>query len=139
MADNITRADGKTVATDEIGGVHFQRAKLAFGVDGTSTDVSAANPVPINDRTPTFSAPLNQTAVSVTLVSTFLMGANANRRLFELVNTSSTSSVWVAFGATAVANTGIFLLPGATYYQAYSGAANAIAVGGTVVLALVEW
>ena len=50
MADNVgyTPGAGATVAADEIGGVLFQRVKLTHGADGTATDASAANPLPIN-------------------------------------------------------------------------------------------
>lgn len=49
MADNLayTPGSGATVATDDIGGAHYQRIKLASGADGTATDVSAAAPLPI--------------------------------------------------------------------------------------------
>lgn len=49
MTENIlvTPGSGATVATDEIGGVHFQRVKATFGVDGVATDVSADNPLPV--------------------------------------------------------------------------------------------
>lgn len=51
MADNInvTPGTGKTVAADEVGGVLYQRVKLAAGVDGAATDVSAAAPLPVED------------------------------------------------------------------------------------------
>lgn len=41
MADNITLnsgSGGSVVASDDIGGVHFQRVKLALGADGTASD-----------------------------------------------------------------------------------------------------
>lgn len=43
MADNIdvTPGTGKTIAADDIGGVLFQRVKLALGADGTGVDASA--------------------------------------------------------------------------------------------------
>jgi hypothetical protein len=43
MADNvaITAGSGTTVATDDIGGVHFPRAKLSLGPDGTANDAVA--------------------------------------------------------------------------------------------------
>lgn len=43
MADNIavTPGSGATVAADDIGGVLFQRVKLALGADGTGVDASA--------------------------------------------------------------------------------------------------
>lgn len=52
MADNLTAlANTGTgtdiLATDEIGGVHYPRGKMVFGVDGVATDVSAASPLPV--------------------------------------------------------------------------------------------
>lgn len=49
MADNIsvTAGSGTSLASDEIGGVHFQRVKVTFGPDGTATDVSAIDPLPV--------------------------------------------------------------------------------------------
>ena len=49
MADNVgyTPGSGATVAADEIGGVLYQRLKPVFGEDGTATDVSATNPMPV--------------------------------------------------------------------------------------------
>ena len=49
MADNvaITPGSGTDVATDEIGGKHYQRIKLAVGDDGTGVDVSHAEPLPV--------------------------------------------------------------------------------------------
>jgi hypothetical protein len=49
MADNVgyTPGTGATVAADEIGGVLYQRVKPVHGADGTATDTSATNPLPI--------------------------------------------------------------------------------------------
>jgi hypothetical protein len=49
MADNVgyTPGSGATVAADEIGGVLYQRVKPTFGADGTATDVSSDNPMPM--------------------------------------------------------------------------------------------
>lgn len=52
MADNLTAlANTGTgtdiLATDEIGGVHYPRAKMGFGADGDFADVSAGNPLPV--------------------------------------------------------------------------------------------
>jgi hypothetical protein len=59
MADNVsTVADANAtlpastaIATDDVGGVHYQRIKLDIGADGASTPVTAAAPLPV-----TFSA-----------------------------------------------------------------------------------
>ncbi len=47
MADNvaITAGSGTSVATDDIGGVQFQRTKLALGPDGTHTADAAGRAV----------------------------------------------------------------------------------------------
>jgi hypothetical protein len=49
MADNIgyTPGSGATIAADEIAGVLHQRIKIGIGGDGTATDVSEANPMPV--------------------------------------------------------------------------------------------
>ena len=50
MADNTTLnvgTGGDVIATDDIGGVKYQRVKVNFGADGASADVSDANPLPI--------------------------------------------------------------------------------------------
>jgi len=49
MADNTTLntgAGGDVIATDDIGGVKYQRVKVTFGVDGAAADVTAAVPLP---------------------------------------------------------------------------------------------
>ena len=47
MADNvpITAGVGTSIATDDVGGVQFQRVKLAQGADGVAVDVTAAAPL----------------------------------------------------------------------------------------------
>lgn len=50
MADNvaITPGSGATAAADDIGGVLFQRVKVAVGADGVNDgDVSSVNPMPV--------------------------------------------------------------------------------------------
>ena len=50
MSDNTTldvMSGGDTIATDDIGGVKYQRMKVAFGVDGAAVDASSTNPLPM--------------------------------------------------------------------------------------------
>jgi hypothetical protein len=48
MADNITApATEEIFATDEIGGVHYPRTKVGFGLDGAYVDVSSGAPLPV--------------------------------------------------------------------------------------------
>ena len=50
MADNVgyTPGSGATVAADDIGGVLHQRVKIGVGADGSATDVSTSNPMPVD-------------------------------------------------------------------------------------------
>jgi hypothetical protein len=50
MADNLpyTPGSGATVASDEVGGAHYQRIKLVKGPDGVvDGDISDENPLPV--------------------------------------------------------------------------------------------
>ena len=50
MADNLNVPGGSAgpAATDEIGGIHFQRIKLVHGADGVNAgDVATGNPLPV--------------------------------------------------------------------------------------------
>ncbi len=52
MADNLvalanTGSGTDVLATDEIAGVHYPRSKIGFGADGSYTDVSDANKLPV--------------------------------------------------------------------------------------------
>lgn len=49
MPDNVgyTPGSGATVAADDVGGVLFQRVKLAAGADGVAVDVSADAGLPV--------------------------------------------------------------------------------------------
>ena len=49
MADNVgyTPGSGEIIATDEIGGVQYQRVKPVWGTDGVANDVNANTPLPI--------------------------------------------------------------------------------------------
>lgn len=52
MADNTTLnsgSGGDTIATDDIAGIKHQRVKIQYGADGSATDVSDSNPLPIDD------------------------------------------------------------------------------------------
>src|SRR4051812_45657205 len=51
MADNTilnVGVGGDTIATDDIGGIKYERVKVNFGADGSATDASSANPLPVD-------------------------------------------------------------------------------------------
>ena len=72
MADNIPTTANASIATDDIGNVHFQRMKLVIGADGVNDgDVASGNPLPvegtvvIDDSTPVDVAVTGTVPVSV--------------------------------------------------------------------------
>ena len=74
-------------------------------------------------------------SVSVSTSSVQVAGANASRNEIWIYNDSGTSIVYLSYGATAVANTGIRLNPNGGFHrtQLYKGAINAVATGGATV------
>jgi hypothetical protein len=50
LADNIavTPGTGATVATDDVGGIQYQRIKVAYGADGAATDVNTGSGFPVS-------------------------------------------------------------------------------------------
>ena len=49
MADNVgyTPGSGEVIATDDIGGVQYQRVKPVWGTDGVANDVNETTPLPV--------------------------------------------------------------------------------------------
>lgn len=55
MTDNVTVQTGigaslpnnTAIATDNIGGINYQRIKISFGADGSATDLSTTSPLPV--------------------------------------------------------------------------------------------
>lgn len=105
MADNTpfqatpaTLPTGFAPATDDIGGVAFQRIKLVHGIDGVNDgDVANTNPLPVKEKR---AATATTTSVSDTALSTTLLAANANR-LGATVYNDSTVDLYLKLGATA--------------------------------------
>ena len=58
MADDIavTPGSGASVAADDVGGVLYQRVKLAIGADGSAADASLAAPLPSSDAGPAWAS-----------------------------------------------------------------------------------
>lgn len=104
MADNlsVTQGSGTVIAADDISGVLHQRIKLTHGVDGTATDASASNPLPV-----VFSAPgTTYTSKSGTITAgntaQVLAALNTARRGFRIQNLSSADLWFNDKGATAI-------------------------------------
>jgi hypothetical protein len=53
MSDNvpITAGAGTNIASDDVGGIQYQRVKLSYGPDGSATDANLTYPMPITGAT----------------------------------------------------------------------------------------
>lgn len=75
MADNTVLpagTGGDTIATDDIGGVKYQRVKPSWGSDGVAVDVDASNPLPTSINASIFRFSSNNTsAVQLAAAGTF--------------------------------------------------------------------
>lgn len=126
-----------TIATDEIGGVHYQRLKLTFGLNGTATDCSASNPLPVQLVSSTVSPPTTDTpadegsVVSVgTFVGTSVLAANPARVQATLI---PEGDVYMSLGGTATNANG--KLAAFTPYNlpaGYTGSVSMLSVSGTI-------
>lgn len=102
MADDvaITPGSGAVIATDDIGGRHFQRVKIAWGADGSASDVSATSPLPAET---VYRTTLRASAVSVGTSATALPATALSGR--RLVVVRNAGSVTVYLGASDVTTT----------------------------------
>lgn len=88
MADNTTLntgSGGDTISTDDIGGgVKVQRVKVQYGVDGSATDVSDTNPMPVDDAGGSLTVDDGGVSLTVDGSVTANAGTNLNTSLLAL-------------------------------------------------------
>jgi hypothetical protein len=104
VTDNVALnpgAGGATLATDEIGGVHYQILKLAFGALDTATLVSASAGMPVSEVKPSVAT---RTSVAGANADTSLLASNATRKGATVYNDSSVV-LYLALGAAAASIT----------------------------------
>lgn len=92
MADNvaITAGSGTSIATDDIGGVQYQRVKLSLGADGAATDIgigqaAMAASVPVVIASNQTAIPITDNSGSLTVDGTVELGATSLAAL-ETIN-----------------------------------------------------
>ena len=131
MADNITApATGSVLATDDINGVHYLRAKIALGADGAAADtVGGAGAVAPGVQRVTLASDDPAVAALQTLVGTE----------YETVAASSTNQPLGSTGAAGDLLASLLVIPASTSpgaVQIKDGADGAITVfaGGTPVI-----
>lgn len=142
MADNTLQTGSSNIATDDIGGVHFQRVKLIHGADGTNAgDVSDANALPAlltgepSSQWPNYSAP-SSTAQRAASIDDFgslqTRGAVLTDEGTFRANFANTS-VWVGIGSVTVSGNTVtgsgFLTADAHYNDYFKISADADSLG----------
>jgi hypothetical protein len=95
MADDVavTAGAGTSIATDDIGGRHFQRVKPAWGPDGTATDVSNDNPLPVVQR-----------GLATYYYSTALAAGATNKIYIDIFNAAGSGKIVKLRGLYVVSN-----------------------------------
>lgn len=98
MADNvaITAGAGTTIATDDVGGFHYQRVKVAFGTDGVATDVHGDNPFPVIQR-----------GIPTYFYSTAMNAGAASKIYIDIFNATGSGKVLKLRGLYVVSNSAV--------------------------------
>lgn len=145
MADNITfqttvatPPSGVVVATDDVGGVQYQRVKLDIGGDGATSPVTTGNPMPISDDGGSVTV---DGTVTVTLDSNTLAGQTATVADYDSAGTTvNLAMIGVAIpGSGGPVAGGTFtnplrIDPTGTTAQPVSDGGGSLTVDGTVGL-----
>lgn len=104
MADgvNITAGSGVVIASDDIGGVQYQRVKLSQGADGSATDVSSAAPLQVtlaNTGANATAVKVDGSAVTQPVSGTVTITPSGTQTVSGTVAVSTINSVAPAFGS----------------------------------------
>lgn len=133
MTDSIqiTAGSGTTIATDDIGGTHYQRVKLSLGADGTANDAVAGTGV---DGTGVLRVSL-ATDVALPAGTNLLGSITPEGTAYETVAASQTDQALGATGASGDYLSHILVIPGTTspgnvLIQDGAGSAITVFTGG---------
>lgn len=134
MADNIlvSQGVGTTIATDDIGGVQYQRVKLSQGSDGSATDVSSAAPLQVtlaNTGANSTAVKVDGSAVTQPVSGTVTASAQPGVDIGDVTinNASGASAVNIQDGGNSITVDG-------TVAATQSGTWNVTNISGTVSL-----
>ena len=138
MADNTPQNGTATIAADDIGGVLHQRVKVEYGGDGSATEVSTTNPLPVQPaQISTASATVSFTAPTGTATAGNVLVADSTRKKVILQNIGA-GDVFLGFDRAATLNTQYILKANAANEfneDSFTGSISAIsATTGNVVL-----
>ena len=98
MADNTTLnagAGGDVIATDDIGGVKYQRMKVGYGRGGVySGDVAVSNPLPVDMTQASSEFGTLMVGSRTNQAEATFAGSGTISTLLTVVNTGSGASDW---------------------------------------------
>ncbi len=138
MADNvaITAGAGTSIATDDIGGVQYQRTKLSWGQDGVAVDASASDPLPVTapaaarsthsiaNSTQTDAIMSGLSALTPKFVSVSVTASSTDSSLVAAVSTKQIRVIALAVQCAATATTITFESGTATRIHKIPAGAN---------------
>lgn len=108
-------ADYKVRRTRNTAGEGLQHVRLDVGSGSTESQVTSANGLPVTVAGSTAVTASSPTFATVGAASATAVAANSSRKGLHLVNTSS-NRISLAFGATAVLDSGITLYPMGSFW-----------------------
>lgn len=127
MADNTvlpTGVGGDTIASDDIGGIKFQRVKLVHGADGINGgDISEANPFPVTLRSDTGACTAFYPAVAV----------GSNKVYLDLFNATGSGKVIKLKSIRAIKD-GSVAITGVLSVKLFLTRTTAVGTGGTAAV-----
>lgn len=111
------------VATDDIGGTHYQKVKAGWGADGTwnETDDAGGKRLPVTVGMSGLT--MAHTSATPGTSSGQVLASNSNRKYAFLQNIGSVD-VDIKIGAAATANQGIRLYANGGFFEMSPGAGN---------------
>ncbi len=101
---------GKTIATDDIGGIQHELVKLEYGVDGAATMVSATNPLPTTEAAPT--TIFNGKKLTVTAGTRVTLSTTQAIKSVVVTALSTNTGIIYVGNATVASTNGLQLIAG---------------------------
>lgn len=101
MADNmnVQTGSGGPVATDEIGGVQYQRVKVNYGADGSATDVSSTTPLPVYESA---GSAIKSSSVTVGTSAAALPSSALSGRKSMIIQNLGAADIYIGASGVAV-------------------------------------
>lgn len=130
MADNFKASDldERPRAADEIAGILYQRVKVCFGADNSSSDVSTSNGLPVNN--------LAGTAAIGDVGMQYRANATGGATRYHLISANTTNAAVVKASAGRLIGWSVYNDNAATRYVKFHNQTTTPTAGSGVVMTL---